>query len=463
MGARRFDVAVIGGGVGGYPAAVALAGLGFRVALFEEALLGGECVNWGCVPSKALLHAARVVWESRRLGLRVERPDRGWPWGWVARVVDGVRGGVESLLESAGVEVVVARAKIAGRVSGGFRVEAGGDVYEADRVVAAPGSEPVWPPWAPRASGVVDNRGFYSLREAPDRVVIVGAGPVGVEAAFALAWLGSRVTLVEARERVLPSLDRDLSAMAARGLRRAGVRVVTRASVRLEAASGGGVMAVLPDGREQYDLALLAVGRRPRTRGLGLEEAGARLTGAGFVDAGPGMEAAPGLYVAGDAAGPPMLAHKAIQESLRAAAVVAGLEAPRGRPTAPIVVYGDPEVASVGLTLQEALDAGIPAGEARFNLAGLAKARIENDGLGLVKVVYRRDNGAILGFHVAAPNAAEAIAAALEALESGARVSDAAWRARPHPTVVEALSDALLEAMGIQVHRVRLRGRKGSA
>lgn len=451
-----YDVVVIGGGVGGYPAAVALAVKGYRVALVEESLVGGECVNYGCIPSKALLHAARLVWEGRRLGLRVEAPGRGWPWGWVSSVVSSVRGGVRELLEGAGVEVVEARARLAGRTGGGVRVKAGGAELEAGSVILAPGSEPKSLPGVGVGGRILDNRLFYTMTETPDSAVIVGAGAVGVEAAFALAWLGSRVLLVEALDRVLPGMDRDLSAMAARGLRRAGVEVRTRATAKLE-VRGDAVEATVDGERRTFDVALVAVGRRPRTEGLGLETVGVNVDGQGFIVTGPGQLAAPRVYAAGDAAGPPLLAHKAIHESLAAAASIAGWGAGRGRAVIPTVVYGDPEIASVGLTLQEARDAGIPAAEARFNLAGHSRARIENEGLGLVKIVYRTDNGAILGVHVAAPNASEAIAAAVEELESGSTVQDAAWRVRPHPTIVEALGDALLQALDIHVHRLPAR------
>lgn len=454
----EFDVVVIGGGVGGYPAAVALAWRGYRVALVEESLVGGECVNYGCIPSKALLHAARVLWEGRRLGLRVEPPGRGWPWGWVSGIVSRTRSGVEELLERAGVEVIRGRARLAGRSSGRVRVKVGGVDLEAGSVLLAPGSEPAGLPGVPVGGPVMDNRLFYTMKETPDSVLVIGGGPVGVEAAFSLAWLGSRVVLVEAMPRILPSMDRDLSAMAARGLRRAGVEVHTGSTVKVE-VDGDSVKALIGGAEERFDAALVAVGRRPGTQGLGVESVGARLDERGFIVVGGGQRAAPQVYAAGDAAGPPLLAHKAIHESLVAAAEVAGIPGPQGRPVVPMVVYGDPEIASVGLTLREAREKGIPAAEARFNLAGQSRARIENDGLGLVKVVYRRDNGAILGVHIAAPNAGEAIAAAVEELEEGTRVSEAAWRVRPHPSIVEALTDAMLQALDVHVHRIpRRRG-----
>ncbi len=448
-----YDVLIVGGGVGGYPAAITLASKGYRVALVEESLIGGECVNYGCIPSKALLHAARVVWEGKRLGLRVERPDAGWPWRWVSRIVSNARRGVEDLLASAGVEVVKGTARLAGRASGRIIVRIDGRTLEASSVVLAPGSEPKSLPGVEMGGRVLDNRLFYSMEEVSDSVLIVGAGAVGVEAAFALAWLGSKVVLVEALDRVLPTMDRDLSAMAARGLRRAGVEVHTRTTVKIEGA-GDGIRALIAGEPREFGYALVAIGRKPRTAGIGLDLVGARVDSQGFIVVGNGQEAAPGVYATGDAAGPPLLAHKAFHESLAAAASIACLGERPGKPVVPIVVYGDPEVASVGLTLREAREKGIPAAEARFNLAGHTRTRIENDGLGLVKVVYRVDNGAVLGVHIAAPNASEAIAAAVEEIESGSTVQQAAWRVRPHPTIVEAIGDALLQAIGVHVHRL---------
>jgi dihydrolipoamide dehydrogenase len=454
-----YDVIVIGGGVGGYPAAIVLAERGYKVALVEESLVGGECVNYGCIPSKALLHAARVVWEGKRLGLKVESPGKQWPWAWVSSVVLNARKGVEDLLESAGVHVIKGRAGLAGRVSGGVEVKVNGGSLEAGNVILAPGSEPKILPGVEVSDRVLDNRLFYTLRETPGSVIIVGAGAVGVEAAFALSWLGSKVTLVEALDRVLPTMDKDLSAMAARGLRRAGVEIHTKTTVKL-GVEGDSVRAVVGGEARRFDYALVAIGRKPRTAGLGLETVGVKVDSQGFIVVKEGQEAAPRVYAAGDVTGPPLLAHKAFHESLAAAAAIAGLKARPGKSIVPMVVYGDPEVASVGLTLREARERGIPAAEARFNLAGHTRTRIENDGLGIVKVVYRTDNGAILGVHIAAPNASEAIAAAVEELETGSNVHKAAWRVRPHPTIVEAIGDALLQAIDIHVHRLPRRPRR---
>ncbi|GAB6148757.1 dihydrolipoyl dehydrogenase family protein [Stetteria hydrogenophila] len=452
-----YDAVVVGSGPGGFPAALALASRGLRVAVVEEHLPGGECVNYGCVPSKALLHAARVVWEGRRLGLRVEAPG-GWPWGWVSQAAESTRRGVEAALEAAGAELVRGRARLAGRDGGRVRVKVEGyGELEAGSVLLAPGSDPKSLPGLPIGGRVLDNRVFYeAVRETPESVVIVGAGPVGVEAAFALAWLGARVVLVEALSRVLPAMDRDLSAMVARGLRRAGVKVYTGAKARLEPVDGG-VRAVVAGEEGVFDYALIAVGRAPRTAGIGLETVGVEVGEGGFIRVGPGQQAAPGVYAAGDAAGPPLLAHKAMYESLVAAAGIAGIDAPRGKPLVPVVVFGDPEVASVGLTLEEARRQGIPAGEARLNLAGNPRVRIENDGLGLVKIVYRRDNGSILGVHVAGPNASEAIAAAVQEIESGSTLREAAWRIAPHMTTVESIGDAIKQAIGLRASRLRRR------
>lgn len=454
-----YDVIVIGGGVGGYPAAILLAERGYRVALIEESLVGGECVNYGCIPSKALLHAARVIWEGRRLGLKVESPGKEWPWEWVSSVVLKARKGVEDLLEGAGVDVIRGRARLAGRIADGVRVKVNGGDLEAGRVILAPGSEPKSMPGVGVGGRILDNRLFYTLRETPDSVIIVGAGAVGVEAAFALSWLGSKVTLVEVLDRVLPAMDRDLSAMAARGLRRAGVEVYTKTTVKLE-VEGESVRAIVGGEARRFDYALVAIGRKPRTAGLGLETVGVEVNSQGFIVVKEGQEAAPRVYASGDAAGPPLLAHKAFHESLAAAASIAGMEARLGKPVVPMMVYGDPEVASVGLTLREAREKGIPAAEARFNLAGHTRTRIENDGLGIVKVVYRTDDGTILGVHIAAPNASEAIAAAVEELETGSKVHEAAWRVRPHPTIVEAIGDALLQAIDIHVHRLPRRPKR---
>jgi len=454
---ERVDVVVVGGGPGGYPAAALLARSGLRVALVEEHLLGGECTNYGCIPTKALisrLHAAR-----RAAAAPPGLPGLAeWAWGVAAA---RSRGGVEELLERSGVWVVRGRASIEGprRVS----VE-GGPELEAERaLLLAPGSEPHAPRGLePDGELVVTNRGFReALRRGPASALVVGGGPVGVEYSFILALAGVEVTLVEAMPRLLPGMDRSLSQAVEGLLRGLGVRVVKRATARLARRGGGGVEAEITGlGLAGFDVVVVATGRRPRTRGLGLERAGVRVGEGGFVEARrPGMEAAPGVYVAGDAAGPPLLAHKAYHESLQAAASILGGTPVEPGPT-PLVVYTAPEAASVGLTLEEASRRGLDAVEVRVPAGSLARVWLEGGERGFVKLVYEEPAGRLLGVHAFLPHAGELAAYAAHLIGSGATLRQLASTQHPHPTVSEALWEAALAALGRGVHTLRASRRR---
>jgi len=452
----EYDVVVVGGGPGGYPGAVVAAKSGLRVALVEEARVGGECASFGCVPSKALVKAysalglVRRVWGSGGGGF-------GGALAFARGVAGEVVSGLESLLERVGVEVVRGR----GVVLSGRRVRVGGSTLEARLgVLCACGSEP----WAPRGFRVdnvrvLDNRGFFSrgLPEGTESVLVVGGGFVGVELSLVLARAGFRVTLVEALGRLLPGMDRDFSLLARRLLAREGVSVRLSTRVDLVESRGERVYAVVGGSGEYYDVALVAVGRKPRVPAVdGLEVEG------GFVRVDScGRTSVAGLYAAGDVAGPPMLAHKAMHESVRAVECMMGRE-PGPRGPVPVVVYGPIDMVSVGYTLEEAARVYGAAEEVRVPTGGLAAQRAHGVVDGFAKLVVAR--GRVVGVHAAFPGASEASGEASLLASLGVPVEELAGVVHAHPTVSEALWEAAMEYLGGGVHVVRgRRQRRGSS
>jgi len=445
------DVVVIGGGPAGYPAASLLGRAGLRVALVEEGLLGGECTNYGCIPTKALysklLHALQAGSKPQPLPGLAE-------WAWRGPV-ESSRRGVGEILESAGVWVVRGRAGLAGERL--IEVEGGPSLRAERAVVVAVGSEPSHPRGLePDGFLVVDNRGFLeALRRDPQRILIVGAGAVGVEYATLLAMAGREVYLVEIMPRILPGIERGVAQSVEGSLRRMGVRVWKRSRVEgLERLGDRAArVRVAGHGVVEVDLVVVATGRRPATRGIGLEAVKARLDDKGYLGVErPHMRAGPPwLYAAGDAAGPPLLAHKAFHEGIAAAHSILGIKPPEPGPI-PMVVYTHPEAVSVGASLEEARAQGIEAVEARVPVGALARVSIEGGGRGFVKIVYDPATHRILGFHAHLPGASELAGYAAYLIARGAKLEEVASTIHPHPTLSEALWEAAKAALGEPVH-----------
>ncbi|MET1128419.1 MAG: dihydrolipoyl dehydrogenase [Thermoproteota archaeon] len=455
MVSKRYDVVVVGGGPGGYPAAVAAAAAGARVALVEARALGGECTNYACVPTKALLKAAKSVADAAKWG-RLQEVDARSIASWIEDVVSRVRDGVRYILERRGVDIYLASAHIESRNALALST---GEVIEFRQLVVATGSEPWEPPGLePDGELVHNNRTVISaLKEQPSRVLVVGGGAAGVEYAEAFAMLGAEVHLVEILERILPGMDRDLSRAASMHLRRLGVRVSTSTSVESLERLGRKVAVKLSNGVElEVDAVIIATGRKPVTEPLGVSKLGVETDAKGFVKVNERMETrVPGIYASGDVTGPPLLAHKAIHQG-----IVAGLNAAGGSAVykpgyVPLVVYASLELAQVGATLEEARAAGIDAAEVRVRLGSVARGVVEGMEYGFAKLVYDRRTGKVLGGAIASPHASEMIATLALAAKKGLTVEDLAELQYPHPTVSEALGEAALAALGRAVHYVK--------
>ncbi len=447
---------VLGSGPGGYVAAIRAAQLGMDVTIVEEDRIGGECTNYACIPSKALLHVADLYHSlkgAKGLGLRGE-VEVDWPTAqrWKDSVVDRLSRGVKLLLESNGVRIVHGR----GTLVNARTVKVNGNVIEADKVVVATGSRPAPLPEAPFGKRIVDTRRALSLDEVPRDILIVGGGAAGVEIASIYSRLGSSVTLVELMDQLLPGMDHDVAAHVKRRLEELGVRVLTSSRVAKAVETGGRVEVTVntPGGQVNggYSYVVVSVGRIPNTESIGVELERDRK---GHIVTGRDMRTSvPTILAVGDVTGPPYLAHRASAQGRVAAEVAAGRDTWFEPRAVPLVVFSDPEVVSVGLTEAEARKRGLTVSAARFPFSALGKAVATGRTDGFIKVVVDNDGG-VLGVHAVGHNVSELAAAFVELVEFSATVSDVELLVYPHPTLGEAIIEAAEVALGKPIHVVR--------
>lgn len=463
-----YDLVVIGGGPGGYVAARRAAQLGLHTALVEkDAGLGGTCLWRGCIPTKALLHAAEI-WQTCRKGARtygVQAADASFDWAKIQKrkemaTVKGAKG-IDLLLKDAGVAVITGR----GRLDGPGRVlvesERGSTVIQAGKIVLATGSVPATlPGFEIDGRFVMTSDHLLSCKEVPASLIVLGAGAVGVELATVMQAFGCRVTLVELLDQVLPLEDAECAAELEKALKRQGIKVRTGCRAGGVVSADGRVRCRLESGGAQEEIEadglLVAVGRRPVTGDLGLETVGLECDARGFLSVEAGQETrTAGIYAIGDIIPTIQLAHAASHEGLVAADHAAGKPVhPVRYDLVPSCTYTTPEVASVGLREEQAVEAGHQVRVGRFPFSALGKASILNEPHGFVKVVADADSGRPLGVHMVGPRVTELISAAVTAL--AAEVTLAAWSEviHPHPTLSEALGEAVHGAAGRPVHGV---------
>ncbi len=463
---KNFDAIVIGSGPGGYVAAIRAAQLGLSVACVEAEELGGVCLNVGCIPTKALLSSALLVGQLKKaaqhgiaLGeVEVElAPAQKRSRAVAARLVRGIG----HLFEKNGVT----RIRGYGRLVGGGTVEVRDGDGEPERfhgrsVVLATGSRPRDLP-----ALTIDGERVWSSThalfrsEAPERLIVVGAGAVGVEFADVYAAYGSKVTVVEMLDRILPVEDEEVSATVAKSYRRRGMEILVGTRLRATEIHDSGVRLTVEDGAGkervlEADHVLSAAGRVPNTEDVGLDRVGVATTPDGFVEVGAHMETnVPGIFAVGDCVGPPLLAHKGSHEGVVAAERIA--DAGHGTVdygNIPNCTYCHPEVASVGLTEAQAREAGHEIEVGRFPWAGNGRALAAGDSEGFVKVVRDTRYSEILGAHIVGPSATELIAEFVVGRHLEATVEEMEKAMHPHPTLSEAVAEGALSALGRAIH-----------
>jgi dihydrolipoamide dehydrogenase len=456
-----YDLAVIGGGPGGYTAAIRGAQLGLRVALVERESLGGLCLNWGCIPSKALLAGAEALDLMRRasefsisfdnltadLAVSVERS---------RRIVEGFVGGVETLLAQNKVEVIRGAGRLVGPTS--VSVEPSGRQVEARNILIATGAVTRGLPGVvPHGDRVITSREALALRRAPSSIVIIGGGPIGVEFAYLYRTYGAKVTLVEMLPRLLPNEDEDVSRQLERSFAARGIALRTSTLVESVREDGEGVRVGISSGNTREDLTaervLVGVGFAPATEGLGLAETGVALD-RGWVNIDDyGRTSVPSVWAAGDVTGRLMLAHVASHQGVTAVEKMAGRSPPPlDYEQMPRAVYCQPQVASLGLTEAQARERGIDVRIGRFPLRASGKAMTLGETEGFVKLIVDRATNAIAGWHIIGHNATELLGEATLATALEATTAELAFAVHAHPTLAEALKEAALAASGEAIH-----------
>jgi dihydrolipoamide dehydrogenase len=457
----QYDVVIIGGGPGGYNAAIRAGQLGLKAACVEKrATLGGACLNVGCIPSKALLHASELYEMAGKdfAGLGIEVT----PKLNLAAMMGQKDGSVTTLTR--GIEFLFKKNKVdwvkgAGKLAGPGKVEVTGDdgaaaTLEASNIVIATGSEP-----APLAGvtidgkRIVDSTGALALPEVPKRLIVIGAGIIGLELGSVWRRLGAAVTVVEFLPRITPGVDEETAKTIQRALAKQGIAFklgskVTAAKagakqveLTVEPVAGGAAETLIAE------YVLVAIGRRPYTDGLGLESVGITPDARGFIDTDHFRTSAEGVWAIGDVTHGPMLAHKAEDEAVACIETIAGKAGHVNYDVIPSVIYTFPEVASVGKTEEELKAAGVQYKVGKFPFTANARARVNHEAEGFVKVLADAKTDRVLGVHMVGPDVGELIAEYCVAMEFAAASEDVARTCHPHPTRSEALRQA---AMGVE-------------
>ncbi|MGH2632328.1 MAG: dihydrolipoyl dehydrogenase [Tepidiformaceae bacterium] len=461
-----YDVAIIGGGPGGYVAAIRAAQLGLSVALFERDRVGGLCLNWGCIPSKALLRNADVVnfvRDAEKWGVGVSNPtfDLGSAVDRSRKVVEQLVGGVETLLKDNGVTVVNGTAILCTGAGGGHTVLCGGKSYEARNVIIATGASTRSIPAAPIDGKVVlTSHEALLVRKAPKRAVVIGAGPVGVEFAHLWASYGSEVTIVELLDTLVPLEDPDSGRLLKRSFEARGMTCLVKTKVEGVTVDGGkATVRVSGADRErtlEAEAVLVAIGFVPHTQGLNLEATGVA-TERGFITIDDQMQTnVPGVYAIGDVTGKLMLAHVASEQGVVATEHISGRRVPTlDYVQMPRATFCQPQVGSIGYTEQAAKAAGFTVKTGRFPLTALGKAIAVGETEGFVKVVADVPTGQVLGIHMIGHDMNDLLGEATMVALLEATTVEVGFAVHAHPTLAEAIKEAALAANGEAIHIVQ--------
>ncbi len=456
-----YDVVIIGGGPGGYNAAIRAGQLGLKVACVEgRVTLGGTCLNVGCMPSKALLHASEMLESAQKdfAGLGIDATVALNLPNMMKQKDDSVgqlTKGIEFLFKKNKVDWIKGWGKIAGVGKVEVKAEDGQvTTLDAKNIVIATGSEPSPLPGVEvDQRRIVDSTGALSLPEAPKSLIVIGAGIIGLELGSVWRRLGAQVTVVEFLDRICPGMDEEVAKTFQRSLAKQGVTFKLGAKVTGAKTSKTGVSLTLEPvkGGEAEtltaDYVLLAIGRRPYTNGLGLESVGITPDKRGFIDTDHFRTTAPGVWAIGDVTHGPMLAHKAEDEAVAAIEIIAGKAGHVNYDVIPGVVYTHPEVAWVGKTEEELKAAGVAYKVGKFPFTANSRAKINHEAEGFVKVLADAKTDRVLGAHMIGPQVGEMIGEYCVAMEFAAASEDVARTCHPHPTRSEALRQA---AMGVE-------------
>ena len=460
------DVAIVGGGPGGYVCGIRAAQLGLKTVVVEADRIGGECLNYGCIPSKSLITVSKLldkVKEAEKYGLRVSGAsvDFAQMQKWKSEVVSKLVSGVETLLRGYHATVIFGDAQVTSKGTLTVTTATGVEQVSCKNLVIATGTRTSSLPGLEFDGDlIISSKEGLELKGAPNRLLIVGGGAIGLEFASMFQKLGSQITVVEIMDQLLPGSDPDLVRVVHRKLEGRGAKVYLKSKVAHvnKEGSEAEVEVDTPDGKVTVtvDKILVSVGRKPRTEKMNLQAMGVQTDTRGYVVTDERMQTnVPGVYAIGDVRGPPLLAHKASKEGVVAAEVIAGLPSAADWKVVPDAVFCDPEVASAGLTEAKAVEAGYKVKRSRFQFAALGRALSAGEPEGFVKVVSREEDGLVLGVQIVGPEASNLISEVALAIEMGATVEDVALTVHPHPTLPEAIMEASESAAGHPIHQLK--------
>jgi dihydrolipoamide dehydrogenase len=463
---KTYDAIVIGAGPGGYPCGIRLGQLKQKVLVIEKDQPGGVCLNWGCIPSKALISTAGLYEKAKNgasMGIKASgvELDPNTMQDWKEGIVKKLTGGVRQLLRANGAELTFGTATVTGpRTVSVQNAEGQVETYEATKgIVIATGASTIELPTfkfdPPRVIGAKE---AVSLREIPKRLLVIGGGIIGLELGMVYQKFGSQLTVVEALPQILTGVDPECAKVVERRILKHGGAIFTNAKALGYEKQSDGSLAVKIEvaGKQETiscDTVLVAVGMRPNGKSLGLDKVGVTVDQRGFIPTDKqGRTNVPTIFAVGDVSGPPLLAHKATKEGEIVAEVIAGLKSEKDWVSIPGAIFTDPEIATAGLTADEAKAKGIEVQVGKFPFAALGKAMAINETEGFVKIVADKKTKQVLGVHIVGPEASTMISEAALSLEMAAFLDDISLTIHPHPTLGESMMEAAAAALGHAIH-----------
>lgn len=464
------NTVVIGGGPGGYVAAIRLAQLGIETTLVEQSSLGGTCLNVGCIPSKSLIHSAKCYYAAKhkykRMGIEIPEVNLNFPalMTWKNQVVNKLSLGVQSLLKSNHVTQLTGTAAFTSPHQ--LTVTAGNDIelVEFKQCIIATGSHPTAIPILPvDQQYIVDSTGALDFKALPNSLAIIGGGYIGIELGMAYAKLGTKVTIIELASQILPSFDEDVVTIIHKQLKRYKITVLTQTQVVAHRIAENQVHLDLAGTTTHKtltaDCAFVSIGRQPHTQNLQLEQANLATDAQGFIPVDNQLRtAAPHIFAIGDVVGQPMLAHKATKEGEIAAEVIAGKNTTWDVRQVPAVVFTDPEIAQSGISESDAIKTNRQVTVSKFPFSAIGRSATANESEGFVKFISDAQTQEVLGVTIIGPQASDLISEAALGIEMGAQVEDFALTIHPHPTFGEIIMEAAKGNLGEAIHLPAIKG-----